>query len=302
MLCDAFRRLAFFQPLPNYQYVGFGSIWFTDFSLLHRSLNIGKMFCIEKEAQDRKRFELNQPFGGIQMMFGHSASELPKIDWTQKSIVWLDYDDPLNKSQLMDILEVSRSATTGTFLVVSVQSENAPLILSADGETKRPVENMEELKIAIGTERTPVEMGDLSLSGWALSALYRIIIVAEIRSALETANLGRSDQQKLFFKQVVAFEYADGAKMTTVGGVFVTAGDEGVFNQCGFASFEFARFGAEALRIQLPKLTPREMREIEKYLPVDSLDALAVPDLPAKDVKIFAEMYRYMPNFASFEP
>ena len=31
MLCDVFRRLKPFGPVEDYVYVGFGSVWFSDF-------------------------------------------------------------------------------------------------------------------------------------------------------------------------------------------------------------------------------------------------------------------------------
>jgi hypothetical protein len=40
MLCDAFRRLSAFGKVENYQYIGFGSTYFSDFSLFHKALGI----------------------------------------------------------------------------------------------------------------------------------------------------------------------------------------------------------------------------------------------------------------------
>lgn len=43
MLCAAFERLHPFQRIERYRYVGFGSIYFSDFQLLHRQLGITDM-------------------------------------------------------------------------------------------------------------------------------------------------------------------------------------------------------------------------------------------------------------------
>ena len=42
MLCDVFRRLTHFQPVETYCYVGFGSVWFSDFVLFHRALGVSE--------------------------------------------------------------------------------------------------------------------------------------------------------------------------------------------------------------------------------------------------------------------
>ncbi len=49
MLCEAIKRLAVFDKIESYKYVGFGSAYFSDFSLIHRSLGIEDMLSIEKD-------------------------------------------------------------------------------------------------------------------------------------------------------------------------------------------------------------------------------------------------------------
>src|SRR5690606_4978275 len=62
MLCDIFRKLAAFEPVEHYRYVGFGSVWFADFMLFHRALGIRHMLSIEQAVGSRERFEANKPF------------------------------------------------------------------------------------------------------------------------------------------------------------------------------------------------------------------------------------------------
>ena len=49
MLCELIQHLSVFHKLSDYQYIGFGSTYFTDFSLFHRNLGINKMISIEKD-------------------------------------------------------------------------------------------------------------------------------------------------------------------------------------------------------------------------------------------------------------
>ena len=91
MMAESFKRLRFANT-ESYQYVGLGSVYFSDFMLMHRALGTTKMVSIEKAVHDKARFEANLPFGCIEMLWGDTASELPKVDFSLRSIVWLDYD------------------------------------------------------------------------------------------------------------------------------------------------------------------------------------------------------------------
>ena len=42
MLCEALSRLSIISDVKHYQYVGFSSVYFADFSLFHKQLGIQK--------------------------------------------------------------------------------------------------------------------------------------------------------------------------------------------------------------------------------------------------------------------
>jgi hypothetical protein len=54
MLCEIFGRVHPFQPVDEYVYVGFGSVWFQDFILFHRHLGMRDMISIERDADARE--------------------------------------------------------------------------------------------------------------------------------------------------------------------------------------------------------------------------------------------------------
>jgi hypothetical protein len=53
MMVEAFRHLRF-SAVGSYQYVGLGSVYFSDFKLVHRALGTTRMISIEKSAHDKK--------------------------------------------------------------------------------------------------------------------------------------------------------------------------------------------------------------------------------------------------------
>jgi hypothetical protein len=306
MLSEAFRRLSKFGSVESYQYVGFGSIWFSDFMHFHRTLGIGKMISIEREINHKRRFEFNKPFGGVELRFGSSAAELPKIDLSIRSICWLDYDDPLTKSMLADVRTLASRMSSGSALVVSIQVENPPLVPNEDNGPDEPkmrsAESIEELKSTFGPERVPMDATASDLRGWKLASLVMNMVKSEISDALDAINISRPVQQRMEFRQFITIQYADGAKMATIGGVFVDRGQFGIYASCGFDELEFYRDGSEALRIEIPKLTPKEMRDLDTKLPIGEGQTLDAGCAPERDATAYGKLYRYLPSFASFEP
>src|SRR5438309_550668 len=62
MLAEALSRLSKLERPDNYRYVGFGAIYFRDFSLFHKMLGIHDMKSIEHNRSEETRFWSNRPF------------------------------------------------------------------------------------------------------------------------------------------------------------------------------------------------------------------------------------------------
>ena len=301
MLCEMLVRLRVFGSLETYRYIGFGSIWFADCVLFHRSLGIEHIISIEREQDHERRFHFNNPYRGIEVRMNDSSTVLPGLEWNQRTIVWLDYDDPLSPSILDDVRTVASRAYPGTALIVSIQAQKI-FDKRIDPEEPTPVEDRDQFLSLFGEQRTPQEMPNAHLRGWRLSRTTRCIVRQEIENALQQVNIARANGQQIEFRQVVAFEYADGAKMTTIGGVFVDQGQHGVFEGADFGQLAFFRNAEEAVRIEVPMLTPREMRHLDRSLPCAEVNDMDVGAIPERDARHYATFYRYLPNFASFEP
>ena len=68
MLCEALSRLSFILDLKHYQYVGFGSVYFADFTLFHKQLGIQKLISIEGEEEMEERVRFNKPYSCIEII------------------------------------------------------------------------------------------------------------------------------------------------------------------------------------------------------------------------------------------
>ncbi len=211
MLCDIFRRLTHFQPVETYRYVGFGSVWFSDFVLFHRALGIRNMLSIEQAKQSQLRFEANKPFA-IDIDFRSSSLVLPELDYDRRQFIWLDYDDPITLDMVNDIAAITRRASSGTVLVVSVQCVRPPDVAEADRELTSDLnapsatDRFATKMNADGVARVASDLEREQLSNWAFGELSRSIFYAEIDRILENRRLA-APERAVSCRRICDFEY-----------------------------------------------------------------------------------------------
>lgn len=301
MLAEVFARLRPFQPVEDYKYVGLGSVWFADFILFHRSLGISKMLSIERAVSAQARVEANKPFRSIEMEYKASSQVLPGLNWKDRHLVWLDYDDPIDTEMLLDARTIASNASSGSVLAISVQCHRAREDIEAeqndDGES-----GLQRFESVFGRVRLGNNVMDDDLRGWRFGKLSRAIFYAEVEDALAKRNASLKPSDQLKFRPVCDFEYADGAKMTTLVGIFVSRSEVSNYDACGFGKLDFLPSTGRLVRIEVPILTPRELRHLEKQLPKKKSDPWQLGAIPAKQAERFAAFYRYFPNFVHSDP
>lgn len=291
MLCECFHRLSPIARVDTYRYVGFGSTYFSDFSLIHRMLGITKLVSIERVKDQCARFELNRPYRAIDLIFGESTEVLPELDWRARTILWLDYDGKLNANVLADISTFCRSCAAGSLLVVTV---------NAHQDNCNDERRLANLKERIGSENVPHDVKPKQLAGWDLAELNRRIIASKVEETVSVRNGARSSDTKLCYKQLFNFNYRDGARMLTTGGLIYDASQEDQVRNCGFDQLDFVRDGSEAYEIIVPNLTFREMRHIDAQLPPISGQEVEAP-IGDEDLAAYMAIYRYFPRFVEAE-
>lgn len=288
MLAEAFRRLYSFGRLDSYRYVGFGSTYFSDFSLFHKTLGITNAISIERDEANRERFLFNKPFRCIEIIFGESTDVLPTLPWDVRTIVWLDYDCKLTSEVLADVKYVSASAISGSVLVVTVNAQ-------PDGLHE---DRVQKVRDRVGHDKVPTDIDHRHLGGWGLAHASRRIVDNEILETLNQRNAVGGAEVK--YRQLFNFQYRDDARMITVGGIFYDEGQSNLLAQCEFERLLFIAEDAGAYNIEVPNLTLKEMRYLDSHLPADPA-AIEAPSIPAGDVRRYAKVYRYFPAFVDAE-
>jgi len=296
MICDSLRCLTPFGDIESYRYVGFGSTYFSDFILFHKWLHIEDMISIEKDRSAKDRFEYNKPFGCIDIKYGTSDEELPKIQWNSKAIVWLDYDSPLNLQVLEDIDFLIGKIYSGSVLIVTVSAEQERP--SQEGLTREEINKFRRDKLEESLSgKVPTGLKPIDLTGSRLSSLYERIIINQVKQSINDLNAARSASSGLSYRQIFNFRYADGARMLTIGWLFFDDNDLDLATNCRFNKPFNIREGDEPYEIQVPNLTLKEVQYLDSKMPTTDCDSLQRICIPLKDVRRYSELYKYFPSF-----
>lgn len=297
MFCQTFATLSCLSPLTAYRYIGFGVLEFVDFTLFHQRLGINDMISIEADEDATQRINFNRPYSCIKMRWGSSNEVLPKLRWSKRTIIWLDYDTPLNDSILSDIRLVSSCVVSGSVVIVTVDAQPTPFAQStADIHAKR----LHHLKSNVGSNNIPINTKGSDLNDWGLARVCRQIIDNEIKSALLERNAPFPESSRIEYKQLFNIHYADGAKMLTVGGTFLSPADQQIFTDDQLNNLEFIRHNKDEYFIETPMLTLRELRHLDRRLPAKTFSKYS-KGIPPEAWEKYRKVYRYFPTFNEVE-
>ena len=121
LIIDILQELKPQINLKKYLYIGFGSIYYYDFILFHKFLNITKLLSLDDKSTI-KRFEFNKPYDFIKFQNKNSTEYLKEFDWNQNTILWLDYDEELNFSMLSDLNLISKNCQKKDIVILTIDT------------------------------------------------------------------------------------------------------------------------------------------------------------------------------------
>ena len=116
---DGIQALKSKLGLADTVYVGLGSIWFLDFVMAHKLLDIKDMVSIESDDIGYRRALFNKPYSTVDVRSGYS-SEILKTLFDDNAfngrpwVVWLDCDGALDEMLRDDIRSVIEHSPVDT--------------------------------------------------------------------------------------------------------------------------------------------------------------------------------------------
>ncbi len=284
MLMDAFQRLthAGFK-IADYQYTGFGSVYFVDFIIFHKLLGINKLLSVEHDVQIEKRVRFNKPFKEIELRIAPVGDIIPALSQDVRHILWLDYDDLIRREHLDDILQAAINLSAGSILLVTVDVEPP----AGDGPAEWRGHYEAEADDYLGNKR---RLSDYAES--RLPALNGHIIGEVIKHGLT----GREARFSLLFN----FLYKDGHRMLTVGGMIGTDAEQRMIRASTLDAAPYYRSDLKkpAYEIVVPRLTRKERLDLDCAMPCGNAWSPREFELSHGEVLAYREIYRFFPAYA----
>lgn len=275
---------------PSSVYIGFGSVWFTDFHLAHRHLGIREMISLESDEVTARRAEFNKPYRTIRVIPGDSEDKLPELleepelqdrPW----VVWLDYDQALGEDRLEQIDDMVRYLPPDSYLVATFSA--------TPGQYGKPAVRPRTLKRLFGFAMA--EEPDVEAVREEVDLARILSETLEARMQALAIEAGRPPAIPSF-----RLRYRDGVTMVTVG-IFLPSGGSKETVQSIVDDPEWAGLVPEA--IMTPPLTAQEVAALRALLPASgSLTRSDVNacgfDLEDDQLSAFAAHYLRYPTFA----
>lgn len=298
--------------IQQYQYIGFGSIMFDDFKMLHNQLGIEKMFSLEMEELLYKRAEFNTPYNCITVLKEKSTSFIAEFERDSPTIAWLDYTKPgeiggqfsdfcclLSKMESNDIVRITLNANPTALDTEPPDKRKTPEAVRRD--------RFDNLQKRIGDY-----IPELACSEDVCTMKYPVLLL----SCLEKAAKRTIIQTKYDKREIVPIFsscYKDGTQMVTLTVIVLKDGikahPEVVNALANFKHFNF--LWNKPCNINVPELTPKEILELNKLLPPPCNSSECWNEcslsLIAKEFKFifngtttiqsYLDYYKYYPNF-----
>ncbi|MEZ2419251.1 O-methyltransferase [Luteibacter sp. RCC_6_2] len=288
LVFDGLNRLSTVLPIRTSKYLGFGSVWFTDFLMAHKILGIEEMTSIEGDPIGYCRAVFNKPYSTIDVINGMSGDVLVKavnpLDITP-IIAWLDYDYALDETVVNDIRFFIENAPPNSALVVTING-----IESKYGNAQGRPQRLKEL---LG-DVVPDDLSkDSCKDDQLLTTLVTYVSDYMVSIAIESARPGGA---------VPAFKipYQDGAAMVTIGCILPSSANlvnaTDVIRGTAWPGFPEAT-------IRLPHLTSREVSALQATQPTRrDLSRTDVQDLgfdlEQTQIDAYKKYYVHYPMYA----
>jgi hypothetical protein len=286
MLVDACHLLSLANfPIRDYQYTGFGSVYFVDFLLFYKLLGLRDMLSIERDVRISKRVKYNRPFAFVELQMATSTDVIPTLSKDKKHILWLDYDSVLEQSHIIDLRLAGTYLTTGSLLLVTIDVE--PPGNSTDG----PREWMQHFYDEAGELASSFDR----IEDFSESKLVDVN-VRIVERAITAGLLGRDVE----FTPLFNFLYADGHQMLTLGGMITTETERRQLRASKLMDTNYVRpkWRKKPFVIAIPRVTRKERLHLDAMMPCGANWLPKKFEMKRSDIRAYREIFPFLPAYA----
>ena len=290
IIFDGIRELQAHLDLERLVYLGFGSIWFTDFVMAHKLLKIDDMVSIEANDIGFRRAQFNSPYATVRVKHGLSNVVIPtlyddEIIKHRPWLVWLDYDYCFNESVKDDVLSLVENAPANSLVIFTFNGHEMEYGAAQD----RP----DRLRNLFG-DVVPDDLSKRACKDEKMQETLADIALNYMQAV--AADLARPGGFVPAFRLI----YKDSAPMVTVGGILPAKGAAQIANAVVADHTWLCR---PEKRIIAPHLTMREAALLQSQLPRSEQLSRSIIlglgfDLEEEQIETFQTYYKQYPAFA----
>jgi hypothetical protein len=301
---ERLRRLSPLFDFSRYRYIGLGSMWFVDFVLAHRLLDVSTLWSIEKN--DAARAAYNKPYSCVTVRGGTSTAVIESMtdeDWKMPVIVWLDYDGRFDADSARDCSTVLKSAVPGSVFLLTVNAHRSTYLPRLPAEQRpKAIEVLRDLfGNAVPANALPSGKGDVG------EAEFPQVLSASVLNLFTTIirNSGRAtDEFADRFVPLFDLQHYDGAPMATVGGIIASWRQlpdlENVLN-CNVTEMCSGKAMTRDV-LDLVPITTKEKLALDQLLPCDEADFASLLEksgvkLDPGEAQKYRRLYGQFPMF-----
>lgn len=276
LIIETLQHLDAKIDIRNYHYFGFGSVYFADFIMFHKYLNIIKMTSIDNELKDEKRFVFNKPFGFITFKISNSYDFLAKeLNWYDKLFIWLDYDNCIDLSMIEDAMFIAAKAKPFDIIFITVEAESPDL----------PEDFLEQFRLYVTPESKLKNIKE------SFPEILNSIILTSIGKGLNNQT------KQIKFLQLFNLIYRDTKKMYTFGGIFCN-NDNITELKDRLSGLHYISHDDRVTIIDCPILTLREKLHVDNLIYKNGRDSKCIDTgLKEDEINKYMEYYKYYPQF-----
>lgn len=304
MLIDALQRLAAAGfPILDYQYTGFGAIYYVDFILFHKILGLNKLLSLEQHKSLESRMHFNRPFSCVDVKMVPASSEIPNLSRDARHIIWLDYDGVLQRDFLSDIQSALTILSPASILLVTVDveppDERDYIAIEPHFDASKEVLGPKHWRHYFEHHASAYLRLGLSDEDFGKSQIPAR--TAEIlRAAFTRAIVPR---QPLHFAPMFNFAYKDSHRMLTMGGMIAGRSETRQLKASSLSDTVYHRdtFDSSPFEIKIPRLTRKERIYLDREMPCPDGWVPHDFDLDPEDVQHYRDIYRFLPAFAEIQ-
>lgn len=292
---DVLKEIYGVTPGKNLSYIGLGSIYFTDFRMIHKELSISDMINIELNEHDKRRFKFNKPFKCIKLKWGRSTDVLPVLDWRGRKIVWMDYDENLQPFMFDDLDSIFSNINSESFYFFTCNSS----LSKYENKEKKVYEPERFINDFEGYVPLGIKPEDLTSANSA--RLIRKMILNRINRILSDRNSLKPPDDHLLFIQILNIKYKDGASMYSYGGYVTEKRKLDQFQKNGLKNLPFVSYDQEFLDLKSPIVTNQEIDLMNSFLPHSEktfINLKKISFIPEDERRKYYKTYRYYPYYA----